>query len=170
MRFSKPGVLAFPSCLLLFILSTCFVQTAWAQQRVPQFKDFPAGEQYRGKPHAVVLAGDARMFRTRLKEAAKGKPNFAGHYIVAIWGCGTECLEGAVIDAKTGRVYILPFTLCCWRMVDDNFNPLEYRPDSKLLIFSGARNEKDNDNGAHYYKFENNRFVFLRSIMKPADG
>jgi hypothetical protein len=170
MKFSKPTILSFTSCLVLFLLSPCFIETAPAQQRVPQFKDFPADEQYRGKPHAVLLVGDARNFRTRIKEAAKGKPNFAGHYIVAIWGCGSECLEGAVIDAKTGRVYMLPFTLCCWRGVDDNFNPLEYRPNSKLMIFSGARNEKDNDNGAHYYKFENNRFVFLRSIMNAAGG
>jgi hypothetical protein len=170
MKFSKPSMLSFTSCLLLFLLSTCFAQASQAQQRVPQFKDFAAGEQYRGKPHAVVLTGEARNFRTRIKEAAQGKPNFAGHYIVAIWGCGSECLEGAVIDAKTGRVYMLPFTLCCWKMVDDNFKPLEYRADSKLLIFSGARNEKDGDNGAHYYKFENNRFVFIRSIMNAAGG
>lgn len=162
MTLSKPSLLT--ACLLMFLLSVCFMQTATAQQRVPQFKDFPAGEQYRGKSHAVVLAGDARRFRTRLKDAAKGKPNFAGHYIVAIWGCGTECLEGAIIDVKTGRVYMLPFTLCCWRMVDDDFKPLEFRSNSKLMVFSGARNEKDNDNGAHYYKFENNRLIFLRSI------
>lgn len=167
MRFSKPSM--FTVCLVLFSLSFCFTQTALAQQGVPQFKDFPAGEQYRGKPHAVVLAGDARTFRTRLKEAAKGKPNFAGHYILTTWGCGTQCLMGAIIDAKTGKVYMLPDTLCCWDIgADDNFSPVEFRPNSKLLILSGARSERDGDNGTHYYKFENNRLVFLRSIKKAA--
>jgi hypothetical protein len=28
--------------------------------------------------------------------------------------CGTECVQGAIIDARTGRVFMLPFSLCCW--------------------------------------------------------
>ncbi|MBA3765558.1 MAG: hypothetical protein H0W99_00960 [Acidobacteria bacterium] len=159
------------ACFLLFILlAASLTNTSSAQEKVPQFNDFQVKEQYRGKPHALVLSGDARMFRTRLREAAKGKPNFAGHYIVATWGCGSACVMGAVIDVKTGRVYMLPATLCCWTaMVDDQFNPVEFRLNSRLIIFSGARNEREGDAGAHYYKFENNRFVFLRSIKKAAE-
>jgi hypothetical protein len=170
MKLSNLSTIFSRACLVLLILAACLTNTSLAQKGVPQFKDFPAREQYRGQPHAVVLAGEARMFRTRLREAAKGKPNFAGHYIVVTWGCGLACMEGAVIDAKTGRVYMLPATLCCWTsMADDNFNPVEFRLNSKLLIFSGARNEKEDDIGAHYYKFENNRFVFLRSIKQAAE-
>lgn len=157
------------ACFVLFILAVSLTSTSLAQQSVPQFKDFQVKEQYRGTTHALLLTREARMFRTRLREAAKGKPNFAGRYIVATWGCGSACVEGAVIDAKTGRVYMLPATLCCWTaMVDDNFNPVEFRLNSRLIIFSGARNEREGDVAAHYYKFENNRFVFLRSIKMAA--
>ncbi len=143
-------------------------ESAVAQSRVPQFKDFPASEAYTGKNAPLVLTREDRMFRTRLREAAREKPNFAGHYILTAWGCGTSCLMGAVIDAKTGKVYWWHFSICCWgHDVDENFEPIEFRLNSKLIVFSGARSEKEGDNGAHFYKFENGRFVHLRSVLKP---
>src|SRR5215204_1656338 len=47
----------------------------------------------------------AGRFRTNLRNAARGKVNFAGHYILTQWGCGTNCSQTAVIDAKDGSVY-----------------------------------------------------------------
>lgn len=124
-----------------------------------------------GKTAPVVLTRDDRMFRTRLKEASKEKPNFAGRYILTAWGCGTTCLMGAVIDAKTGKVYWWGFSICCWSSeVDGNFRPIEFRLNSKLIVFSGARNEKNDDSGAHFYKFENGRFVHLRSALSRRKG
>ena len=35
--------------------------------------------------------------------------NFAGHYVVASWGCGTGCAQFAIIDAITGDLYAPPF-------------------------------------------------------------
>jgi hypothetical protein len=138
-----------------------------AQSRVPQFKDYPVREFYRGKSAPVVLTRDNRMFRTRLRRAAQEKPNFAGHYIFTAWGCGTRCLMGAVIDARTGKTYWWDFSLCCWGDdVGEKWGPIEFRLESKLIVFIGARNENENDDGAHFYKFENGRFVHLQSVMK----
>ncbi|HMV46348.1 MAG TPA: hypothetical protein PLD20_33270 [Blastocatellia bacterium] len=140
---------------------------ATAQDKIPKFKDYPVTEVYHGPVAQLVLTKDDLMFRTRLKEAAKEKPNFAGNYILTFWGCGTECVMGAMIDAKTGKVYWLPSSLCCWgTLVDDKFSPIEYRLNSKLLVLSGERNEKEGDNGAHFYKFENGTFTHIKSIMK----
>jgi len=144
--------------------------SALSQARVPQFKDYPAGEVYKGPNAPVVLSRADRNFKTRLREAAKNEQvNFAGNYILTSWGCGTECLMGAVIDAKTGKVYWWNFSVCCWSATDDKFNPIEFRPDSKLIVFSGARNEKEGDDAAHFYRFENGRFVHLRSIPKTTE-
>ncbi len=154
------------SMLSAALALTLLAEGVQSQTRVPQFKDFPAPETYRGRNAPLVLTRDDRMFRTRLRDAAKQKPNFAGHYIVTTWGCGTSCLVGAVIDAKTGKVHWWDFTLCCWEDVDENFKPFEFRLDSKLIVFSGARSEKDGDNGAHFYKFERGRFVHLHSVPK----
>ena len=79
------------------------------------------------------------MFRTMIRDAAGQKPNFAGHYILTSWGCGSPCIQTFAIDAVTGRTTWLPFTLCCWPIdVDD---PRSFRSDSRLLILRGQGNE-----------------------------
>jgi len=73
----------------------------------PQFEDYPAVEEFRGKPALVDLSShpNARTFRTRLREGAKQGTNFAGHYALVWWGCGNECQQALVIDLRTGIVY-----------------------------------------------------------------
>jgi hypothetical protein len=152
--------------LLLTLILVVSSLAVFGQKSVPQFKNYPAGKIYRGKNAPVKLpTGDERMFRSRLTAAAKQKPNFAGHYVLTYWGCGTECRGGAVIDVKTGKVTFFDFSLCCWEHYgEDEFEPINFRVDSKLVIFTGARNEKDGDEGTHFYKFENGRFIFIKTI------
>ena len=96
--------------LTVFLLNACV--HALGQTRVPQFKDYPAGEIYRGPTASLVLKRDDLVFRTRLRSAAQNlKSNFAGHYILTAWGCGAQCVMGAVIDAKTGRVHWWNFSV-----------------------------------------------------------
>ena len=46
----------------------------------------------------------ARKYRTVLRlEISKG-PNYAAHYRLVYWGCGTSCANFAVVNLKTGRV------------------------------------------------------------------
>jgi hypothetical protein len=159
-------MILFNRSLLVLVLSVTLASVSAAQSRVPHFKDYPS-EPYAGPNAPIVLKRGDMMFRTKLREASKEKPNFAGHYILAVWGCGAECLMGAAIDAKTGRVFWLPHTICCWGFnVDERFEPMEFRLNSSLIVFSGLRNEKEGDNGAHFYKFENGRFVHLKSVLK----
>ncbi len=138
-----------------------------AQSRAPRFKDYPVNEMYKGKNAPLVLSKKDREYRTKLNEASLEKPNFAGHFILTAFGCGASCLMGAAIDAKTGKVYWFPHTICCWSAtVSDQFMPIEFRLDSKLIVFSGLRNEIAGDEGAHFYKFENGQFQHLRSVHK----
>lgn len=167
-------------CSRIFLLRGIAVATfllasgagSMGQSRVPQFRDYPASGAYKGRTAPLILTRDDRAFRTRLRWAAKNlKPNFAGRYILTTWGCGTGCLMGAVIDARTGRVHWWDFSVCCWgHDVDDNFEPIGVRLNSRLIIFTGARNEKEGDVGTHFYKFENGRFVHIRSILKENQG
>ncbi len=156
----------FQLVLLLAIALVLLSNSVFARTNEPHFKDYPAGEIYTGKTTPIILSSRDKMFRTRLRWAAKNvKPNFAGHYILTTWGCGAECLMGAVIDAKTGKVYWWDFSICCWDF-DTVDEPINFRLDSKLIIFSGTRNEKEHDNGAHFYKFEKGHFVHIRSIKQ----
>lgn len=156
---------------LIFTISviTAFVlveAAAAAQSARPRFKDYAVAEAYTGKTAALDLRDpDARTYRTRLREAATQKPNFAGHYIVTAWGCGAQCLLPAIIDAKTGKVYF-PFTVCCWGSdVDD---PLAYRLDSKLFIVNGSRNEEA-VGGLYYYTWQNNKLTLIQTEKAGPD-
>ena len=152
--------------LLAGIIAFGIAPSAGAGEGAPRFEDYAVRETYSGPTHAPVLATkDAREFRTRLREAAEGKADFAGHYVVTLWGCGTGCVMGGIIDAKTGHVTMLPFTLCCWPVeVPDDFEPVVYRLDSSLIVFDGARNENESDVGKHYYTFVNGRLKELKSV------
>src|SRR6185369_11667024 len=79
---------------------------ALGQTKIPRFEDYPARNMYKGPNARLVLTRADMTFKTRLRVAARErKTNFAGHYIVTTWGCGSACVDGAVIDAKTGKVY-----------------------------------------------------------------
>jgi len=137
--------------------------------QVPKFAAYPAKEAYQGKNAPLLLETEQdKTFKTRLKEAAGQKPNFAGHYILTAWGCGSECLMGAAIDANTGKVHWLPHTLCCWGShADGNFEPIVYRPNSRLIVFAGLRDEQG-ENGVHFYEFDQGRFIHLQTVgWKP---
>jgi len=162
---SKIKLLAF--ALTFALLFLCSNEVSFAQKKTPRFKDYSVTEIYKGKNAPIKLTRDDKMFRTRLKWAVDNqKPNFAGQYILTTWGCGAQCIMGAVIDAKTGKVSWWNFSICCYvGETDENFQPIEFRNNSKLIIFFGYRNEGDGDNSAHYYKFENGRFVHLQSVL-----
>jgi len=149
------------SLVALFLV--CLSLAVCGQTKVPQFKHYPSTENFSGKNAPVIIGKNEKTFRTRLREASKEKPNFAGRYILTAWGCGAECLMGAVIDAKTGRVYWWNFTICCAANFAADFKPIEFRLNSRLIVFSGLRNE-EGENGAHFYKFENGRFVFIKTV------
>lgn len=90
---------------IAFIAMISVTASAQAVKR-PSFKAYPAKvEAKKAKAINFRQSPDARSFRTRLTQAIRGDVNFAGHYIVAGWGCGTGCVTGAIIDARNGYVY-----------------------------------------------------------------
>ncbi len=100
-----------------------------------------------------------------LREAATHAPDFAGHYILATAGSGASCVMAAAIDANDGTVVWFPFTVCCWPL--DITEPLEYKPDSRLLIVHGKRNEKGSG-GTHFYTFEPSKRKFALVGAPPS--
>ena len=76
-------------------------------KRAPRFEDFRVATIYKGAPAPVDLRSNpyAATFRTRLREGARKGPNFAGHYTVVAWGCGSNCESNMIVDARTGKVY-----------------------------------------------------------------
>jgi len=148
--------------------SVCFAFAIWlvaqparGQAGRPAFAAYSVADRYRGPRVAPRLrAGTAAWhFRTRIREAATQPPNFAGHYVLATWGCGAECVSYAIIDARTGAVYFDQRTVCCWgTAVPDDFEPVRGQLTSRLLVCTGLLNEQGL-NTAHYYTFNGGRLV-----------
>jgi hypothetical protein len=147
-----------------FLSLFVFVTVANPAAQMPSFEQYRVAENYKGKVAPPVLSEVQPAIRAKLKGAARQKPNFAGHYILLTWSCGSECLTGCVIDATTGHIYMLPVSLCCWNPDGvQTENPIEFHRDSKLIIFKGGRNGKACDWGQHYYQFDKGQFELIKT-------
>jgi hypothetical protein len=139
---------------------------AWAQG-VPDFADYPGAAAFNGRNAAPILAtSDARRFRTMIREGARGKPNFDGHYVVATWGCGTDCEMGAIIDAISGKVIALPVVAGSPEEAGAQSTHFDYRLDSRLLVMTGMIKEEP-PMGSHYFEFDGAKLTPIKSIVKP---
>ena len=82
-------------------------------------------------------------FRTRIRDGMRQGANFAGHYALIGWGCGTGCLSYVVGDVITGRMFDFPLS-------GEEYISLriEARPDSRLILASWATDTNPNAAGA----------------------
>lgn len=134
-----------------------------ANQEIPQFADYPAINvlSNNAKHSPVKLETDFDLsFKTRIKATEQAPVNFAGEYVLSLWGCGSSCLMGVSVNARTGKVVELPGTICCWNDEGDN---VVFRKNSNLLVLAGLINESE-PYGAHFYELKNDEFVHLSTI------
>jgi hypothetical protein len=139
-------------------------------------------------PRVDLSQTRARLYRTQLRDAAREGaqfgPNFAGHYRLASWGCGTGCLNWGLVDLKTGRVAFdkSMFSLenghidfsrekqdgdyARARRAFYEFGVLLYRPDSALLMTLGTPNEDQSRDGMAFYHWTGK--IFRRIAFTPA--
>jgi hypothetical protein len=184
---SHKAIVFLSFCALLL----CFVSNDWAREhsnRLPKFEDYRIKDVFAGTIAAPIISAsidqrDAEAIRDGVDkgwgvfhgfEERKG-PNFAGRFILIHWGCGTTCMEMAVVDAKSGDVYFPPITdeginvqSCFLPFLtypdDGSRSPiLQYRLDSKLFII------KCNDGPTElsytfYFLWEKNRWTLLRKV------
>lgn len=114
--------------VISFMLAAVSSEVGGARLRqAPSFGLYPARDSFAGPPAPVDLksARGAYRFRTVLRKGAAAGPNFAGTYTVVTWGCGTQCVNSAIIDARTGRIYAMGFP---------SVGAPKYRLDSRLFV------------------------------------
>lgn len=158
-----------------------------------RFVDYPVQEIIQGNPAQPVLTTpEERRFRTVIRngvnkgwgaeDGVTGKeltgpgPNFAGHYTIITWGCGSPCLMAAIVDLKTGRVYPPPFHHGSGRsyfQVPWAFPmepPLEYRLNSRLLVARicevTAADGAGTNCGVHYFVMTENGPKLVHRILE----
>ena len=126
----------------------------------PVFKELPVKEMFQGKPAPVVFAHpEERHFRTMIRSGGESGPNFAGHYTVVEWGCGTECFQAAIVDAKTGRIYKPP-TFDKNSAYSFESSWLHFRRDSNLMIACvDCRRWADRECAQRYFVWEGDHFT-----------
>jgi hypothetical protein len=113
-----------------------------------------------------------------IREGAADGPNFAGHYTVAAWGCGTSCTDFAIIDAKSGRVFFdnrvrgISSDHVDLRVEPNgalpNVNGLRFRADSRLLIMLGAPAEDESRDGVGFYEWTGSALKLLRFVSRTS--
>jgi hypothetical protein len=69
------------------------------------FSKYPVKVTFQDHPAApALITPDEHLFRTKIREGAAHGPVFADHYGIAIWGCGSDCLQFAIVDSISGDV------------------------------------------------------------------
>lgn len=151
-------------CLTLI----CFAIFGSAQQKPPTFENYPA-DVYAGKPAPLKVNSHrlARTYRTSIREQLHDEGiNFAGHYTLAVMGCGTGCSITAIIDARNGQAYF-PQVLNGWTSVTGDYMFEEgedirtFRTNSRLIKAIGrprlGADERWGPSGVYYYEWKDNQ-------------
>jgi hypothetical protein len=130
-------------CLFLAALLLAVSLTGLAQSKTPTFKQYAAKvEKIKNVKVNLKSHKFAGKFRTNLRNAAKEGVNFGGHYILTTWGCGTNCSQGAVIDARNGRVFFpdqIEESIFGFCELPDDAEPIVYQAKSRLLVLNGFK-------------------------------
>lgn len=144
-------------------------------QTPPQFEAYPAGPVYGGPKTALKLkrGTEAWHFRTMIREGYRAKPvNFAGHYVAIEWGCGAPCQQWAIVDARSGIVYSVPFS---------TGGEADYRVDSRLFVADPAQCKGEECEGssalralyrgdfAVYYRWDGHKLEEVYSAQNAHD-
>lgn len=141
----------------------------------PQFRDYQVRNIFQGRSAAPLLVrAEERSYRAMIREGvtngwgatdahseeSRPGPDFAGHYFIVRWPCGSPCMMAAIVDAVSGRVFPPPFhgsgddyfrVPAFWSFPQDGPPILDYRVDSRLLIAEICEHS-DQRCGTHYFE------------------
>jgi hypothetical protein len=171
---------------MLIVVCSSAADAQASARKLPRFEDYPAKEVYTGRPAAPnILTPIQKRYRTRIRDGVdKGwgvyqdgreqnrpGPNFAGNMIVVQWGCGGPCLMMAVVDARSGNVYLPPlavdrtFTLpllCAGNSVSSNPR-ISFQRDSRLMILEATSDcsQKEHHSQRHYFLWDGGHWTIL---------
>jgi hypothetical protein len=158
---------------------------AQSQVAIPRFEEYPVTETFSGPPAKPILTtGEQRRYRSRiLNGVAKGTdvwsgswrspikssgPNFAGHYFVIRWGCGSNCLMMAIVDAQNGSVHAPPLSGVGSELyvpLDMLDREIDFQLTSSLMILRNACASGRNECGVYYFNWDGVHFVLLKRVL-----
>jgi hypothetical protein len=117
----------------LILGDTGVLASVYKKYKVPyRYSDFKA-DVYKGMlaPPDFKTDTAAWLFRTQIKTQCKANAvNFAGHFTVVMWGCGSDCREYAIVDRITGRIHFTDI----YKGFDYPFKTIAYKPNSTMVM------------------------------------
>lgn len=118
--------------------------TSNASSLITSFEYFPTDvvdvNKVSSTKHPIDFKSNPRAprFKTVISEQyGATEANFGAYYIIAVWGCGSGCREGVMIDTRDGIVYNLPTK----KGYTDFGNGIENYDNSVLLMTSYTYSE-----------------------------
>jgi hypothetical protein len=123
------------------------------------FDHYPVVADFMGRPAKPLLVTPReRALRAQIREQASTGPNFAGHFTVVKWGCGSPCVAFVIVDSKTGQVYDPGFSLAC---ADGNAidATIDFELTSRLVKATGS--SKEAGCGTDFYEWDGKRLKLI---------
>jgi hypothetical protein len=161
-------------------------QTKGSASTSMRFEDYAITQIYSGPAAEPILRTAAeKHFQTRIRKGVsegagvwtgswkspvnqKG-PNYAGHYFVIRWGCGSNCLMMAIVDAQRGKVYGPPLnrggTELYLPMDPMSDVEIDFRADSSLMVLRNACKTPRSECGVYYFNWKNNQFALVKRVL-----
>jgi hypothetical protein len=146
-----------------------------ADSKAPVFADYPtpAGGTISVAKLDLTSNPIAKTYRTVLRREMAEGANYAGHYKVAIWGCGASCAMFAVVNLKTGAVITARelATVLGTHLAADDFLPntgsdswgFRFKKDSNLLVVIGDPDEDESRSGAYFFVLQSDRLRLVHT-------
>lgn len=161
--------------LLLVIGSTAQNIGGTKKQRTPwRFQDYPARVGFKGKPaKPILVTAREHSYRTEIRYQARKGPDFAGHFTVAEWGCGSPCLYFVIINATSGAIYDPGIVVGCvneYRMDAE----VHFQLESRLIAVTGVLKTPSSSDevvcGTNYYQWDGKRLSLIHFEPWPKSG
>jgi len=136
-----------------------------SQPGTPEFETYASEDFVRQPKPPLIVNAETRRYRTAIRGGAEAGVNFASRYTIVGWGCGSSCLDWAIVDRATGAVHFDPRYRVVSTVhvadqpvrsgtdVDRTFNGLRFRRDSNLLVIQGAPNEDVRQEGLTFLEW-----------------
>lgn len=148
--------------LIIILAVIAFAAGMAAAQKTP-FQQFPAKVRCATPAPLKLDKPIARDHASKLRAALRTCPNFAGHYTVVDWGCGTECAAYVIINNASGEVYDPPEIS---RGISLGAGAPEFRPDSTLMVVADCPEPRIYGLKVckkHFFRWSGSRLLLLRS-------
>lgn len=126
----------------------------WNEDHFPQFSDYPA-VIWHGTPVSVdeLTNSNEHTGYAPYTIDLKKNPNFAGHYMLITYSCGTDCQVGNIFDSKTGKDL--------GKIMSDGPDGFDFRLNSNLLFVSKFNKDDYGRGIKEYYLLKDGEFKLL---------